>query len=80
MFILSFSLCFQNKRMQMGSSIYCDDILLFRMFIAIVEKNYDVSFFGNMENEDAFVGRIDSYEFRVVGYGDILCLILVYCL
>ena len=24
-------------------------------------------FFGNMENEDAFVGRIDSYEFRSCG-------------
>ena len=36
-------------------------------FIAIVEKIMMFHFFGNMENEDAFVGRIDSYEFRSCG-------------
>lgn len=37
------------------------------MFYCYCGKNYDVSFFRQYGNEDAFVGRIDSYEFRSCG-------------
>lgn len=58
---------FQNKRMQMEVRYIVMIFFYLECFIAIVEKIMMFHFFGNMENEDAFVGRIDSYEFRSCG-------------